>query len=173
MNGPLQTKAGSGQRLRRWATPLTTASFAITGLTGLLMLLHVGRERLLAAHEWVGVIAVVGVVLHVLINWRAFGRYYRTALGLGTTGVVLLIGAVLLSHGHPDTVGEAGRLLVGAPLRLIAELRREQPAAVVASLEMAGWRVAGAEQTLREIARDNGRSERHLVLLLLGDRDAD
>lgn len=92
----------SGQRVRRWATPIIGAAFAVTGITGVFMLFHVGRARLMAAHEWVGALAVLGVVLHVWTNWRALARHYRTAIGIGVSIGVLMIAALLLAHGHPD-----------------------------------------------------------------------
>jgi hypothetical protein len=137
------------------------------------MLFHVGRERLMAAHEWIGAIVVLGVALHVWTNWRAFTRHFRTAIGLGTSIGVLTVGALLLSHGHPDVEAQARLMLTDARLEVVAELRRERPAVLVARLQAAGWRVAGPERTLREIARDSGRSERHLLMLLLSERDVD
>lgn len=173
MNDLKPSSVAFGQRARRWITPIVAASFTVTGTTGVSMLFHVGRERWMAVHEWLGAVAVMGVVLHVWANWRAFARQFRTAIGLGTSIAALAIAGALLSHGHPDVAGRAARMLTDARLGVIAELRREPTEKVVAKLQAAGWRVAGSEQTLREIARDNGRSERHLVILLLGDRDAD
>ena len=78
--------------LRKWATPLTTGSFLIMGVTGILMFYHLDSGLNKLVHEWAGWAMIAGVSAHLLMNWRAFTTYFKRpfAKGIMAAGVVVL-----------------------------------------------------------------------------------
>lgn len=78
--------------LRIWATPLTIAAFIVMGATGVLMFLHLDSGLNKVVHEWAGWAMVIGVVAHVVLNWRAFSTYFRRPIArvMMAAGVVVL-----------------------------------------------------------------------------------
>ena len=66
--------------LRSWATPLVIATFAVSGVTGILMFLHADSGLNKLAHEWIGLAMVAAVLAHLVLNWRAFTTYFRRPL---------------------------------------------------------------------------------------------
>jgi len=82
--------------LRNWATPLTVATFLFMGVTGILMFFHMDSALNKLLHEWGGWLMVIGVLAHLLLNWRPFTSYlkrplegYHGAGGRGSGGVLL------------------------------------------------------------------------------------
>ncbi|MCX5645474.1 MAG: DUF4405 domain-containing protein [Phycisphaerae bacterium] len=51
-------------------TPITAALFILVSLTGILLLLHVESRTVQETHELVGVLFVVGALVHLALNWR-------------------------------------------------------------------------------------------------------
>ena len=63
-------------KLKAWATPLTIGAFGLMATTGLLMFFHLDSGLNKTAHEWLGWAMILGVVAHVMLNWKAFKRHF-------------------------------------------------------------------------------------------------
>ncbi|MEZ5476590.1 MAG: DUF4405 domain-containing protein [Thiolinea sp.] len=57
--------------LRNWATPITIGSFIISAITGVLIFFHINIGLVKPAHEWLSWFMILGVAMHLVINWRA------------------------------------------------------------------------------------------------------
>ncbi|WP_417713549.1 DUF4405 domain-containing protein [Pseudophaeobacter arcticus] len=79
--------------LRKWATPLTVATFLAMGVTGILMFFHLDSPLNKLLHEWGGWLMVLGVLAHLVLNWRPFTTYLKRPLGQGIIG----LGCVVLA----------------------------------------------------------------------------
>jgi len=100
--------------LRKYATPLSLASFIGVGLTGLSMFFGVRGGTLRNVHEWLGAIFVAAPAPHLARNWRGVTAMLKTppgmaiAGGLGAATVLLILAAVPFAgtglhgghHGH-------------------------------------------------------------------------
>lgn len=89
--------------LRKWATPLTVASFLVMGVTGTLMFFHLDSGLNTFIHEWAGWAMLLGVGAHLMLNWRAFTTYFKRPLAMGIMGV----GAIALAASFVP-VGDNG-----------------------------------------------------------------
>ena len=90
----------------RWlATPLIIGTGIFVATTGLLRF-FVTADPFRFAHEIVGVGFAVGIVLHILSNWRPFTRYFsqKSAAGIIALGWVVGISLVTTSaiRGEED-----------------------------------------------------------------------
>ncbi|MCB1334620.1 MAG: DUF4405 domain-containing protein [Roseivivax sp.] len=143
--------------LRRWATPLTMATFLITGVTGIVLFFHAGGTTARVAHEWIGMAVMVVFLAHLALNWRAFTAYFKRPLAVGimVTGLV-----VTLLTSVPVTSSQQGgpnpRQLFGAiqaaPLHTVAELAGQDTDGLVTRMRQAGFASATADSTITELS---------------------
>lgn len=88
---------------RTWVSPIVALSFAVVGISGVLMLFEVRSFPMKVLHEWMGVMMVAAGTIHLFLNWKAFSGYFRNrsamvALVAGT----LLCCALIFAGGGED-----------------------------------------------------------------------
>ena len=97
---------------RTWISPLTSVTFLVVGITGILLAFHVKNGGIMALHEWIGyAFALVGVI-HLVVNWRSFVNLFRqrSALLAVTMGVVLSL-AVMAAGSSGGKPGKGNPLM--------------------------------------------------------------
>lgn len=157
--------------LRKYATPLTIGSFVLMAVTGILMFFHLDSGLNKLAHEWLGWAMVAAVGLHVVLNWRAFGLYFKRPVAMGLMGgFVLLLGVSFLPLGgqkgpRPDFV--AMQMVVNAPLSEVAPLLDTDVATLLTRLEGAGI-VAMPDQSLSDLAGGDLRQAAGMIATVKG-----
>lgn len=164
--------------MRTWAGPLVIGSFAVVAVTGILLFFHVDIGLAKAAHEWLSLILVVGAVAHTALNWRPFLAYFRKPAGMAIIGVMLALGVASLGvslvgsaggHEHgPPAMMAATRAMETSSLRVVAQVAKSSPEAIVEKLKTAGIQVRSADQTIGEIASENGARNSELLGEILG-----
>ena len=96
--------------LRSWATPLVIGSFLIMGVSGVLMFFHLNTTLMKGVHEWAGWALLLGVVAHVVLNWRAFSTYFKRPLAAGIMGLgAVVLAATFLPVSAPQGGGDFTR----------------------------------------------------------------
>ena len=159
-------------RLKTWAGPLAIGSFAVIAGTGILMFFHLNIGLIKLAHEWLGWLLVIGGVAHLLVNWRAGLAYFRKPAGVTIMATVLLLGGLsLLPAGGPPRRPphmEVPRVLEQCSLNLVAQVAKRSAQSAMDELEVRGIRVRDAEQTISEIASDNGRRAIEVLACAIG-----
>lgn len=161
-------------KTRNWSTPLTIGTFLFTGVSGVMLFLHLGEGVVKEAHEWIGIAFIVGALLHVTNHWKPFKRYFSLALPRAVMASVLAGSlAFMLVSGN----GESGNPMItaiksieNAPLSLVAQLQSRDTEELHRLLEAQGIEVSESSATLHTIASDNGKSGRELIALLFGQR---
>lgn len=153
--------------LRSWATPLTVGSFILSALTGILIFFHLELGLVKPAHEWLSWFMVLGVALHLIVNWRAFKNYLSKPLPLAIIGlfVVLTVASLLplgSGEGKPPQF-KALDALQKAPIAVIAAVKQQPIEAVIQNLKAAGVEITDPNQTLTEVAQASKKSERQLM----------
>lgn len=91
-------------QLRRYATPLTIGTFLITGVTGTLWYFHIITNAGRWLHEIIGLAMMAAVVLHLVLNWRAFTTYFKRPMAIA----IMAISAVALVGGYALPEAETG-----------------------------------------------------------------
>lgn len=89
---------------RRWATPLTIASFFLMASTGVLMFFEIDGGLVAVAHQWCSWLFIVGAAGHVVANVRAFEKHLSTWAG---RGAIAAFAAVLLTSLFPGDASPA------------------------------------------------------------------
>ncbi len=165
-------------RLRAWAGPLTIGSFAVVGVTGILMFFKASFGLMKLAHEWLSLCLVLGVVAHIVLNWKPFVAYFRKPAGASIMAVFLVAGvlssipALLPARGQVPRGGafhtQAYTALERSSLSAAALVANKSPESLADSLRAKGIRVRDPQQTLPEIAAENNLSNMVLLSHIFG-----
>jgi len=94
---------------RTWVSPIVAVSFAVVGVSGILMLLHIRVMGMRDLHEWMGVMLVIAGAIHLLLNWKVFLGYFRkrSALVALAVAIVLSLGLVFAGAGEDPRGGRS------------------------------------------------------------------
>lgn len=148
--------------LRSWATPITVGAFFISTVTGIVLFFHLDLGLAKPAHEWLSWFLVLGVGLHLVINWRAFLNYFKKRIPvaiMGAFAIVTVLSLLPLTEGEGnssrETFKKTLRLAENAEISTLAELTGNTADELVAKLQSAGLQVEGATATLKQIAKAN------------------
>jgi hypothetical protein len=168
--------------LRTYATPVSFVSFIGVGLTGILLFLGVRGGPLGDIHEWLGIVFIVALVLHLARNWRGVLAMLSTtsgkliAGGLGVATVALIL--ITLPYGGGQHQNRHGPWLVvnriaNAPIATMAPALGLTGDEAVARLKRGGVEVDNAQESLSTIASDHGEPLPKMLNLLLSERGDD
>ena len=76
---------------RKWVTPLVGGSFLLIAVTGILMFFHVDTGLNKVAHEWLGLLMVVAIILHIMLNFKGFKNSFDTFSGRVINGIFIVL----------------------------------------------------------------------------------
>lgn len=161
--------------LRKFATPLTIASFTIVGVTGVLWYFHQVTGVAKWMHEVIGLAMVVIVALHVILNWRAFQTYFKRPLALVIValGLVLTMGAYVwpddqAARGGPPNMAAVGPF-ADETLATLAPIYNTTVEDLMARLEAAGITRATAQSTIEDLVGRTGRAQMDAFSAMAGN----
>jgi hypothetical protein len=144
------------KHLRAYATPLTIGTFLIMGATGILMFFHTNTTLNKVVHEYVGLVMVAAVILHVVLNWRAFQTYFKRPVALtlmGASAVMLAASFVSLDEETGGTRPDIAvlQMVSSASLTDLAPLMGTDAANLIARLAEQGV-TATPDQTFIDLS---------------------
>lgn len=159
--------------IKSWATPLTMGAFLLSAVTGVLMFFHwqTGMNKL--AHEWLGWFLIFGGIAHAFSNGRAFKSYFSQPLGKGIISlfILLLAGSFWAFPGMKKSPqAEAMNALSQAPLELVAQVARKDPAQVLKQIEAAGFSTSSLKNSVRTIAGADKQKEKELMGVIFSQK---
>ena len=140
--------------LREWATPLTIGTFAVMGVTGVLIFFHSATELNKNVHEWCGLVMVAAVLVHAVVNWPSLKRYFITSnLARGIVGVcvLILVGSFATLSGPKgggSPVIRAFNAVVHAPIANVAALQGKTSEELIADLKAVDIIVSDPQQSI-------------------------
>lgn len=153
----------------RASTPVAGAVFVVSATTGVLLFFHLGERLIKDLHEWVGVAFVAAAILHVLRNRHALAAHARrptlwVALAAAlVTAAAFVVPGLSAREGGGEGTRRLMQALMSAPLDEVAPILDTTPGALTHQLTSAGFTVAGASTSLREVARASGRSPQEIA----------
>lgn len=161
---------------REWTTPITAGAFLLLAVTGLLMFFHAAPELAEEVHEWLSLVFVTAVLLHLTTNFSAFKRYLsqrRAQVILGVFAVLVLVSVIPFEEEGEEGPPFAApiRLLAKAPLAEVAQLAKSSPEQMIAELKKEGIAVQSAQQSLSELVGDDLRKQMHFMQMMLEKRE--
>ena len=149
--------------IRIHATTLTIGLFAVSAVSGVALFFHFAPAAFHAMHEWLSMVWLVPVALHVWRNWAAFKSYFRRKT-VAVPAVLSLAAALIFAYPaitSPSSGGNPTRAAITAiqngTVAEVAPLFDLSADALRARLVAKGYMVTGADQTLDEIASASGK----------------
>jgi hypothetical protein len=160
------------KHLRAYATPLTIGTFLIMGATGILLFFHTNTTLNKVVHEYVGLVMVAAVILHVVLNWRAFQTYFKRPVALtlmGASAVMLAASFVSLGEETGGTRPDMAvlQMVSSASLTDLAPIMGTDAADLVARLAEQGV-TATPDQTLIDLSNGDMRGAITLLSAVKG-----
>lgn len=148
--------------MKSWATPLATGTFVILAVTGILMFFKIEAGYSKPVHEWLSWAMVIGVLLHIAANWKAFTGYFtrKPALTIIGAGLLITILTVLMPAGNEQNPRmKMTRALGQSKLETIAVVAGQKSESIMLKLEEKGIAVESVTMSIHEIAVNNGKKE--------------
>jgi hypothetical protein len=174
--------------LRKYATPLSLVAFLAIAVTGVMLFFDVRSRQLLEVHEWVGVIFVAALLLHVLRNWRGLLAMMSSTQnkaivgGLGAIALLFVIGSAPFGYGgHGGGYGHGRQFhasqqvvhrLAEVPIAKLAPALGITGDEVIERLRNGGIAVEGPHQSLADIAAKQNTELQRILGLVMTEPDA-
>ncbi|BAI72502.1 hypothetical protein AZL_018640 [Azospirillum sp. B510] len=175
-----RTAAKSGASVSRTmtrdvVTPVTIVTFAVSTVTGIMLLGHWNAGLVRFSHEWLSVAFSAIALWHLVKNWRAFTGHLkrRAAQAAFATSLIVSVAFTGLTGGtggggaNPAAVFGA---LSAAKLETAAPALGLMSDKAVEVLKAAGI-VAAPDETLTAIGERAGKSGAAVASLLVGKRN--
>jgi hypothetical protein len=149
-------------KLHDWATPFAIGAFCVSAITGIMLFFKVDLALIKPFHEWMSWVLLIGVVLHLVVNWRPFMQHVLSPVSRSIIAAFLLLicfSMVPLDDkrgGHP--FHRVTDNIVQAPLGTVAQVAKHTPDEAIEMLRLKGINVEGKEQTVQDIALKNKKS---------------
>ena len=163
--------------LRSWATPITIGSFLISALSGVILFFHWNIGMMKPAHEYLSWFLILGVAMHLVINWRPMLNYFKKPIPLAVIGLFIVLTALsffTLGDGNVNGGGKHNKmgvktteLLKSAPITMIAQLSKVTPDTLTQRLEAEGIVVLSIDQTVINIAKSNNLNTQQVLSVLI------
>ena len=158
---------------RSWATPITIGGFLLSGITGVLMFFHLDSGLNKLAHEWLGLVLIAGVILHVTANFPGFKSHLATLRGrllIGVFAVVLLASFVPLGNkGDGPPFMRPMRALSQAPLTALAQVAKITPEELRARLSKAGLHPASDDQSVSSLVGPDQKKQMRVLGIVFAE----
>ncbi len=162
--------------MNRYATPLTTGLFAVSTISGVALFFHLAPGAFHGMHEWLSIVLLAPVVLHVWKNWRSILSYAKRGtliIPLVLSLIVALPFAISGMSGNARGRNPAFRavsVLTQARLADLAPILKKEPDDLLAALKRRGFTVQSADETLEAIAATAGKQASDALMAVLPNR---
>ena len=155
-NRPRNPRPRLRRNTRNWSTPMIIAASLFSATTGLLMFFYVVAPFKFA-HELMGLVFTVAIILHVISNFRPFRNHLTRFVGFGVFALVLAaaIGLLVLSmNDHSVRSREAiVEAVGGATVASVIEMLDIDEQEFIDTMAANGITVDDFDQTVQQLAR--------------------
>jgi hypothetical protein len=148
-------------RYRQFFTSGVAFTFLVVGTTGVVFQFFFKTKLLEEIHGWLGVAMVVAAAVHIFQNWRPLKRHLQDRRVYALLIPVLMLVAFFTFGKNEKEQGVSPRAVVRklsqAHAGDVAKTLGKDVDTVYASMKADGLQVRGSDETVQELARDNGR----------------
>ena len=149
--------------LKTHGTTFTVGLFLVSTISGIFLFFHVASATFHAMHEWLSMLLIVPVAVHIWKNWASFANYFKRKT-IVVPLLLSIIGGIVFAY--PSLTGA---ISAGDPMRAtiqamqsgtvtqVAPLFNMTSEALKTRLSGKGYTVTSTDQTLAEIARASGK----------------
>jgi Domain of unknown function (DUF4405) len=160
------------EHLKTYITAISAALFLVVAASGLAMFFHVGEDLVKEMHQWLALVFVTAIALHVYRNWGAMMTYVRRRTIVAPLALAAVAAAVFMVpaalSGRDDPRHALMQSLQEAKLADLGRVLDVPADSLVARLEKDGFTVASTEQRLSEIASGSGKPPMAALMTAVG-----
>lgn len=143
--------------LNKYATVLAIVSSFVMMVSGVLIFFHIGESLLKNMHEWIGLVFVVAITLHIIKNLKPFTTAFakmrtRVASVITVIIVILFITSASLNPGGGHPIKQFINLTTKAPISSLAPLIGISEDEMKGRFKLAGFDNMQKNQSIQEIA---------------------
>ncbi|WP_321505274.1 DUF4405 domain-containing protein [Breoghania sp.] len=160
--------------LNRYATPLTIGLFLVSLISGIALFFHIQSGLFKSMHEWLSLVLIIPVGLHIWKNWRPMLGYLKRAplaialvLSLAASGIFMANAAMSGRTGGNPAIALIGKLQQNS-VESVAPLFGYTTDGLVEALTAKGFTVTSADQTLAEITKASQKGPFDVAAVLAG-----
>lgn len=162
--------------LNRYATPVTTGLFAVSGISGIALFFHLTPAAFHGMHEWLSMVLLIPFALHIWKNWAALVGYVRRRTLMIPLALCLV---AALPFAIPAMIGEGSggnpafktiALLTETPLKNLSPILKTTPEKLITGLAQQGYDVRSSDITLAAVAASAGEDPNALLFALIAQR---
>lgn len=149
-------------------TPVTIVTFAVSTVTGVMLLLHWNAGLVRFSHEWLSIVFSAIALWHLARNWKSFMGYLRRNAALAVFAASLIVSVAFTGMtGTTSNVspGAVFRALSGSTVESAAPAFGLAPAEAIAVLKAANVEAAGGE-TLNAVGTRTGLGAAGIATIL-------
>lgn len=156
---------------RKLVTPVTGLLALVISISGGMLFFHLGEGLVKSAHEWLGLLFVMVMLIHMLSNWHALAHHFRQSIARTAALSVVLVTALFLGSGavsEPAGSNLVYKALEEAPITSLAAIFKVEEVALVEELGSRGLVIEDPAQNLQDAARLAGVDGRGALKQLVG-----
>lgn len=156
---------------KKWVTPLVTGSFLLVAITGILMFFHIDTGLNKVAHEWLGLIMVLGAVLHIVVNLKGFNQMFNNTVGKTIVGVfVLVLGLSFINlggEGKEKPFMSSVEVLAKASVVDLAQVSHIDKKVLLDRLKSNGVSITDDTQSIKDMVGDDTHKQMEVLNAIL------
>ncbi len=150
--------------LKTHGTTFTIGLFLVSAISGVFLFFHLWSSAFHGMHEWLSMLLLVPVVLHIWKNFPSLKGYFKRKT-IAIPLALSLIGAVIFAYPALTSSGSGGgnpmRAAIGAiqngSIEQVAPLYNISASDLQKRLEARGYKVESLNAPLSEIAKTSGK----------------
>lgn len=156
---------------KKWVTPLVAGSFLLVSITGILMFFHIDTGLNKVAHEWLGLIMVLGAVLHIVVNLKGFNQMFNNTVGKTIVGVfVLVLGLSFINlggEGKEKPFMSSVEVLAKASVVDLAQVSHIDKKVLLDRLKSNGVSITDDTQSIKDMVGDDTHKQMEVLNAIL------
>lgn len=158
--------------INKYATAATATLFLVVAGSGLAMFFHVGEDLVKEMHEWLSVVMITAVAVHIYKNWKPLVTYVRRRTILAPLALTVIAAAAFIvpaaMSGGEDPRRQIFQALQNAKLTAVGEMLDVAPDELADKLKTRGFVIASNDQRLSEIAQASNKPPMAAVMTVFG-----
>ncbi|SDU17353.1 hypothetical protein [Stappia sp. ES.058] len=149
--------------LKTHGTTFTIVLFTVSAVSGLFLFFHFGSAYFHSMHEWLSLVLILPVGVHLWRNWNGFSTYLKQGrltipLVIGLVGsLAFALPAMTSTSSGGNPVRAALSAIEQGTVAEVAPLFDLSAAELTARLEAKGYRLGAGGQSLADIANASGK----------------
>lgn len=159
------------ENLKKYITAVSAALFIVVAGSGLALFFGVGENLVKEMHEWLAVLFVVAIGLHLVRNWGGMMTYVRRRTIVAPVALAAAVAAAFVVpaalSGRENPMPILFQSLEKANLDDLGRVLDMPPDGMADVLEQKGFIVHATDLSVSEIARDSGRPPMAALMTVL------